>query len=107
MIAEEEEVAAGAPITLRRDVGYDLIYYIEEHKGQFPGVSVERVFVRNYPEEDEAAQVLGHVGEVDSEELEEGPYKGLEPGEVVGKEGLESSYDKLPAGHRRGPRATR
>src|SRR4051812_21794666 len=85
---EEKVVAAGAPITVRHDVGYNLIYYIEEHPGKFPGVTVERVFVRNYPEEDEAAQVLGHTGEVSEEELEKGPYKGLEPGEVVGKEGL-------------------
>jgi penicillin-binding protein 2 len=97
----EEEVgvvAAGAPLTVRRDVGYDLIYYIEEHPGKFPGVTVEKVFVRNYPEEDEAAQILGHTGEVDEEELESGPYKGLEPGEVVGKEGLEYSYDKILRG---------
>jgi penicillin-binding protein 2 len=98
-IAEEEKiVAAGAPITVRRDVGYDLIYYIEEHKGKFPGVTVERVFVRNYPEEDRAAQVLGHTGEVSEEELEEGPYVGFEPGEVVGKEGIEYSYDKYLRG---------
>jgi penicillin-binding protein 2 len=98
-IAEEEKiVAAGSPITVRRDVGYDLIYYIEEHKGKFPGVTVEKVFVRNYPEEDRAAQVLGHTGEVDEEELKEGPYVGLEPGEVVGKEGIEYSYDKYLRG---------
>jgi penicillin-binding protein 2 len=96
-IAEEEKVAAGAPLTLRHDVGYNLIYYIEEHPGKFPGVTVEKVFVRNYPEGDEAAQVLGHTGEVSEEELE-GLYKGLEPGEVVGKEGLEASYDKYLRG---------
>jgi penicillin-binding protein 2 len=99
VIAEEEKiVAAGAPITLRHDVGYDLIYYVEEHKGKFPGVSVEKVFVRNYPDEDEGAQIVGHVGEVDQEELEEGPYKSTEPGEVVGKEGLEYTYDKVLRG---------
>ena len=98
-IAEEQKVvAAGAPITVRRDVGYDLIYYIEEHRGKFPGVTVEKVFVRNYPEEDRAAQILGHTGEVDEEELKEGPYVGLEPGEVVGKEGLEYTYDKILRG---------
>jgi penicillin-binding protein 2 len=97
---EEEEgvVAAGAPMTLRRDVGYNLVYYIEEHPGKFPGVTVERVFVRNYPQEDEAAQILGHAGEVDEEELKDGPYKGLEPGEVVGKEGLEYTYDEILRG---------
>jgi penicillin-binding protein 2 len=93
-IAEEEEQAAGAPVTLRRDVGYDLIYYIEEHHGQFPGVSVEKVFVRNYPDEAEAAHVLGSTGEVSEEELEEAPYKGLEPGEIVGQGGVEYTYDK-------------
>jgi penicillin-binding protein 2 len=95
---EEKVVAAGAPLTLRRGVGYTLIYYIEEHPGKFPGVTVEKVFVRNYPDESEAAQVLGHTGEVSEEELKEGPYKGLEPGEVVGKEGIEFTYDKYLRG---------
>jgi penicillin-binding protein 2 len=95
---EEEVVAAGAPITIRHDVGYNLVYYVEEHPGKFPGVTVEKVFVRNYPGEDEAAQVLGHANEVSEKEIEEGPYKGLEPGEVVGQEGLEYSYDKVLRG---------
>ncbi|HVS99183.1 MAG TPA: penicillin-binding protein 2 [Solirubrobacterales bacterium] len=97
-LAEGEAVAAGAPITLRRDVGYDLIYYIEEHKGKFPGVSVEKVFVRNYPDETRAAHVLGSTGEVSEEELEEPPYEGLEPGEIVGQGGVEYTYDKFLRG---------
>jgi penicillin-binding protein 2 len=95
---EQEVVAAGAPITVRNDVGYQLIYYIEEHPGKFPGVTVERVFVRNYPEEEEAANVLGHTGEVSEEELESGPYVNLDPGEIVGKEGIEYTYDKYLRG---------
>lgn len=66
--------------------------------GKFPGVTVEKVFVRNYPQEDETAQILGYTGEVSEEELEEGPYKGSEPGEVVGKEGLEYTYDDVLRG---------
>lgn len=97
-IEEGEAVAAGAPITIRRDVGYQLIYYIEENQRRFPGVSVERVFVRAYPDGSEAAHVLGYVGEVSEEELKEPPYKGLEPGEVVGKEGVEYTYDKYLRG---------
>jgi penicillin-binding protein 2 len=95
---EEEVVAAGAPLTIRNDVGYQLVYYIEEHPGKFPGVTVEKIFVRNYPQEDETAQILGYTGEVSEEELEEGPYKGSEPGEVVGKEGLEYTYDDVLRG---------
>lgn len=97
-IAEGEEVAAGAPVTLRRDVGYDLVYYLEENRHRFPGVSVERVFVRRYPDGTEAAHVLGTVGEVSEEELKEGPYKNLEPGEEVGQAGVEYTYDRFLRG---------
>jgi penicillin-binding protein 2 len=97
-IAEEEEVAAGAPVTLRRDVGFELIAYIEENQEEFPGVSVERVFVRRYPDGTRAAHVVGSVGEISDEELKEPEYKGLEPGDEVGKGGVEYSYDKFLRG---------
>jgi penicillin-binding protein 2 len=97
-VHEQEKLAAGAPVTLRRDVGYDLVYFIEEHQRQFPGVSVQKVFVRNYPDESRAAHILGSTGEVDQEELEAPPYKGLEPGEIVGKGGVEYTYDKYLRG---------
>lgn len=97
-IREEEEVAAGAPVTLRSDVEFDLVAYIEENQRQFPGVAVQRVFVRHYLHGTLAAHVLGSVGEVDQEELEEPGNKGLEPGEMVGKAGIESTYDKYLSG---------
>jgi penicillin-binding protein 2 len=97
-IAEQEEVAAGAPVTLRKDVGYDLVYYLEENQRRFPGVAVQRVFVRSYPDESRAAHVVGSVGEVSEEELKEAPYKGLEPGDEVGKGGVEYTYDKYLRG---------
>jgi penicillin-binding protein 2 len=97
-IREQEEVAAGAPVTLRRDVGYDLVYYLEENQRRFPGVAVQRVFVRHYPDESRAAHVVGSVGEVSEKELKEAPYKGLEPGDEVGKGGAEYTYDKYLRG---------
>jgi penicillin-binding protein 2 len=97
-IREGEEVAAGAPVTLRQDVGFYLIAYIEEHQREFPGVAVQRVFVRHYPDGTLAAHVLGSVGEVNEEELEEPEYKGLEPGDEIGKGGVEYTYDKFLRG---------
>lgn len=93
-----EEVAAGAPVTLRRDVGYDLVYYLEENKEAFPGLSVQRVFVRRYPGGTFGAHFVGSVGEVDEEELKEGPYKDLEPGDEVGQGGVEATYDRYLRG---------
>jgi len=97
-IKEGEEVAAGAPVTLRQDVGFYLIAYIEEHQREFPGVTVQRVFVRHYPDGTFAAHVIGSVGEINEEELEEPEYKGLEPGDEIGKGGIEYTYDKFLRG---------
>src|SRR4051794_2494866 len=97
-IHEGEEVAAGAPVTLRQDIGFYLVAYIEEHQNEFPGVSVQRVFVRHYPHGTLAAHVLGSVGEINEEELKEPRYKSLEPGDEVGKAGVEYSYDKFLRG---------
>lgn len=97
-IREGEEVAAGAPVTLRKDVGYDLVYYLEENKEEFPGLAVQRVFVRRYPDGTFGAHFVGSVGEVDEEELKKGPYKNLEPGDEVGQGGVEATYDRYLRG---------
>ncbi|HWO83365.1 MAG TPA: penicillin-binding protein 2 [Solirubrobacterales bacterium] len=97
-IAEGEEVAAGAPVTLRRDVGFDLVAYVEENQDEFPGVAVQRVFVRRYPDGSRAAHVLGSVGEIEEEELKEPQYRGLEPGDEIGQSGAEYAYDKFLRG---------
>ncbi|MBK5220294.1 MAG: penicillin-binding protein 2 [Thermoleophilia bacterium] len=97
-IREEEEVAAGAPVTLRRDVGYDLVYYLEENQRRFPGVQVQRIFVRDYPDASRAAHLLGTVGEVSEEELEENRYTGLQAGDEVGQGGVEETYDRFLRG---------
>ncbi|MGV1049518.1 MAG: penicillin-binding protein 2 [Solirubrobacterales bacterium] len=97
-IREQEEVAAGAPIMVRRDVGYDLVYYIEENQRRFPGVSVQRVFVRRYPDGSRAAHIVGSVGEISEKELKEPRYEELQPGDEVGQSGVEFTYDKYLRG---------
>ncbi len=97
-IDEQEEISPGAPVTLRRDVGDYLVYYIEENQERFPGVAVERVFVRRYPQGMLAAHTLGSVGEVDPDELKEARFRGLVPGDQVGKEGVEDTYDRFLRG---------
>lgn len=95
---EQLKVAAGAPITLRHDVGYDVVYYLRENQDRFPGAQVQRVFVRHYPHGTLAAHVLGSVGEVDEEELKEPRYRRLQPGDEVGKGGVEYTYDRFLRG---------
>jgi penicillin-binding protein 2 len=98
MIAEGQKVAAGAPVTLRRDVGAYLVYYLQENQDRFPGVEVQRVFVRRYPAGTLAAHTLGSVGEVNEEQLREARYRAIEPGDSVGQDGVEYSYDRFLRG---------
>lgn len=97
-IKEGEEVAAGAPVTLKRDVDFELIAFLEENQRDFPGVSVQRVFVRNYPNGTLAAHLLGNVGEISEKDLKQRRYRQLEPGDEIGQAGAEYAYDRFLRG---------
>jgi penicillin-binding protein 2 len=87
-----------APVTLKRDVDYDLVYYLKEHQIDFPGVTVQRVFVRRYPHGTLGAHLFGNVGEITEKELKEARYKGLRPGDLIGQDGVEYTYDRYLRG---------
>jgi penicillin-binding protein 2 len=97
-IREQTEELPSSPVTLKRDVDYPVVYYMQEHQAELPGVSVERVFVRNYEEGTLGAHIFGYVNEVSAEQLEEPRYQDLIPGDTVGQTGLEYEYDHLLRG---------
>ncbi len=98
LMHEQLVTAPSAPVTLRRDVGHYLVYYLEENHDRFPGVEVQRVFVRRYPHGTLAAHILGNVGEVSEEQLKEPRYRGLQPGDEIGQDGVEDTYDRFLRG---------
>ncbi len=98
-IHEQVSVSPGAPVTLRRDVGHYLVYYLQENQVRFPGITVQRVFVRRYPHGTLAAHILGNVGEISEKELKEPRYRKLEPGDEIGQDGVEYTYDRFLRGH--------
>ena len=80
-------------IVVKEDVGKGVRSYLKEHTLDFPGVEVRDQYLRSYPQGDMAAQILGHLGEIDADELKEQHFKGYAAGDVVGKDGLEDTYD--------------
>jgi penicillin-binding protein 2 len=97
-IRQQTKESPASPVTLQRDVPYDLVYYLRENQGDFPGVSVDRVYVRRYPQGDLAAHMFGYVREVNAEQLEEPQYQSLVPGDEIGQAGVEYQYDSLLRG---------
>ena len=81
-------------IALKHDVSRKVVTYLKERTLQFPGVEIQDESLRSYPQGDMAAQVLGHLGEISAEQLKLQHFKGYSPGDVVGYDGLEFTYDK-------------
>ncbi len=88
------------PLVLREDVSLEELARIESRREQFPSVEVHQAAVRSYVSGASAAHALGYVGEVSGDELSAQDGAGLERGDIVGKSGVERTYDDLLRGHR-------
>jgi penicillin-binding protein 2 len=84
--------------TVKQDVELPVVQYLLEHGDDFPGVTVERVFLRRYPHDEVGAHLFGTVGEVTKEQLDEESYRGAEMGDRVGQSGVEATYDRYLRG---------
>ena len=96
--AEIEDNPPGSPVTLVDDVDDSVVFYLRENRERFPQVVISRVFVRSYPQGTLAAHLLGSVGEVTAEELDQDRSGELEAGDTIGKAGLEQTYDQVLRG---------
>jgi len=87
-----------SPILVKENAGRDAVTYVSERTEEFPGVSVNEDWVRRYPQGGLASHVLGYTGAVTQEELDQKSFKGLANDSVVGKSGVEYSYEELLRG---------
>lgn len=71
---------------------------VAELQSNISGIYLEATPVRFYPYKSLACHVIGYVGEVSEKELEAGKKTGLQPGDIVGKDGIEDLYDKYLRG---------
>jgi penicillin-binding protein 2 len=80
-------------VTVKTDVDRAAFNYLRERKEQFPGIVVEKLFLREYPHDELGAQLFGTLREVSPRELERKRYRGVAPGTRIGASGIEYSYD--------------
>jgi penicillin-binding protein 2 len=97
-VRRQTRLSPASPVSLKRDVPVELVYFLRENQMRFPGVSIERVYVRRYPMGATAAHLLGYVREVNEDQLEDPRYETLEPGDTIGQDGVEYAYDSLLRG---------
>src|SRR5688500_1149871 len=82
-----------SPVTLKTDVSLNTILYLQENQARFPGVEVERVFLRKYPHNEIGAHLFGTIGEVTEKQLDLPRYSDVTLGDRVGQSGIEFQYD--------------
>ncbi len=86
------------PLPLKQDITPDELEFIEAHRDEFPELETVDEERRLYPRDGFAAHLIGYVGEVSEEMLNDPNYAYYEPGDVVGKSGVEQSYDQVLRG---------
>jgi penicillin-binding protein 2 len=85
-------------ILVKENADRDDVTYISERTEEFPGVTINDDYVRNYPQGEMAAHVLGYTGAITEEEIDKEIFDGLSNDAVVGKNGVELTYEELLRG---------
>ncbi len=86
------------PIPIKQDITADETAFIEAHRNELPELETIDEERRLYPRDGFGAHMIGYVGEVSEEDLNNPRYSYYEPGDVVGKAGIEETYDQLLRG---------
>ncbi len=86
------------PIPLKVDITPDEQAFIEAHRNELPELELLEEQRRLYPRDGFAAHLIGYVGEISEQDLQLPKYAFYEPGDVVGKSGVEQAYDSLLRG---------
>ena len=86
------------PMLVKENADQDDVTYVSERTEEFPGVTVNDDYVRNYPKRRVAAHILGYTGAITQEELKLEAFEDLSNDSVVGKSGVELSYEEVLRG---------
>src|SRR5262249_33799215 len=86
------------PIFLKDDITPDELAFIEAHRNELPELDTITAHRRLYPKGGFMAHLIGYVGEVSEDMLNQPQWEFYNPGDVVGKSGVELEYNQLLMG---------
>lgn len=86
------------PIFLKEDITPDELQFIEAHKNELPELDTIMSHRRLYPRNGFMAHLIGYVGEVSDDMLNQAQFELFNPGDVVGISGVERQYNTLLMG---------
>src|SRR5438874_5701086 len=86
------------PIYLKEDITPDELAFVESHRNELPELDTIMAHRRLYPRNGFMAHLVGYVGEVSEEMLNQARWELYNPGDVVGKSGAELEYNPILMG---------
>jgi penicillin-binding protein 2 len=87
------------PVPVAVGISAATVQYLQTHQSQYPGVSVETVAQRTYPQGGTTGtQVLGYTGDISGSFLAAHPNDGYTQGSEIGVAGIEAQYEQYLKG---------
>src|SRR6204780_3396652 len=86
------------PIFLKEDITPDELAFIDSHRNELPELDTIVAHRRLYPRNGFMAHLIGYVGEVTEEMLNQPQFELYSPGDVVGVSGVERQYNNVLMG---------
>ena len=86
------------PIFLKEDITPDELAFIDAHRNELPELDTIMAHRRLYPRNGFMAHLIGYVGEVTEDMLNQPQFELYNPGDVVGVSGVERQYNNILMG---------
>lgn len=86
------------PIFLKEDITPDELAFIDAHRNELPELDTIVAHRRLYPRNGFMAHLIGYVGEVTEDMLNQPQFELYSPGDVVGVSGVEREYNNALMG---------
>ena len=86
------------PIFLKEDITPDELAFIDAHRNELPELDTIMAHRRLYPRNGFLAHLIGYVGEVSEDMLNQPQFELYSPGDVVGVSGVERQYNNVLMG---------
>ncbi|MBO5141919.1 MAG: penicillin-binding protein 2 [Clostridia bacterium] len=85
-------------VTLAKNISYQSVLEIEEKNAELSGVYITKQPVRKYLSDSVAAHILGYTGKISNPEYQKRKEEGYSLNDIVGKSGIESSFEEFLRG---------
>ncbi len=85
-------------VLISEEANQEIIAVIEEHGEKYPGIYIEAETKRCYPQGEAFSHILGYVGSINEEELDDYDQYGYSQEDKIGKLGIEKAYELVLRG---------